>query len=61
MMIRFRREKGAKPELVHTLNGSAIAVGRTWAALLENGLQPDGSVLLPPALRPFMGGRERIG
>jgi seryl-tRNA synthetase len=61
MMIRFRREKGAKPELVHTLNGSAIAVGRTWAALLENGLQPDGSVLLPPALRPFMGGKERIG
>jgi len=60
MMIRFRREKDGKPELVHTLNGSAVAVGRIWAAILENGLQPDGSILLPPALRPFMGGRERI-
>lgn len=60
-MIRFRREKGGKPELVHTVNGSALAVGRIWAAILENGLQPDGSVLLPKALHPFMGGRERIG
>ena len=59
--IRFRREAGTKPELVHTLNGSGLAVGRTLVAILENGQQEDGSVLLPPALRPYMGGRERIG
>ena len=58
--IRFRREPGAKPEYVHTLNGSALAVGRTWVALLENYQQPDGSVLIPDALRPYMGGKERI-
>ena len=53
--IRFRREKGAKPELVHTLNGSGVAVGRTVAAILENYQQADGSVLIPEALRPYMG------
>lgn len=53
--IRFRREKGAKPELVHTLNGSGVAVGRTVAAILENCQQADGSVRLPRALIPYMG------
>ncbi|WP_429886461.1 serine--tRNA ligase [Geoalkalibacter halelectricus] len=58
--IRFRREEGAKPEFVHTLNGSGLAVGRTLVAILENYQQPDGSVLIPEALRPYMGGLERI-
>ena len=51
----FRREKGAKPELVHTLNGSGVAVGRTVAAILENYQQADGSVKVPDALVPYMG------
>lgn len=58
--IRFRREDGEKPELVHTLNGSGLAVGRTLVAILENYQQVDGSVLVPEALRPYMGGLERI-
>ena len=58
--IRFRREDGEKPELVHTLNGSGLAVGRTLVAILENYQQADGSVLVPEALRPYMGGLERI-
>ncbi len=58
--IRFRRAGGAKPEYVHTLNGSGLAVGRTWLAILENYQQPDGSVLIPEALRPYMGGMEKI-
>ncbi len=58
--IRFRRAGGAKPEFVHTLNGSGLAVGRTWIAILENYQQADGSVIIPQALRPFMGGLERI-
>jgi len=58
--IRFRREEGAKPEFVHTLNGSGLAAGRTLVALLENGQQEDGSVLIPAALRPYLGGMERI-
>jgi len=53
--IRFRREAGAKPEFVHTLNGSGLAVGRTVAAILENFQQEDGSVLIPEALRPYTG------
>src|ERR671927_99129 len=53
--IRFRRAGGAKPEYVHTLNGSGLAVGRTWLAILENYQQPDGSVRIPEALRPYMG------
>src|SRR5919107_565493 len=57
--IRFRRGGGAKPEYVHTLNGSGLAVGRTWLAILENYQQQDGSVLIPEALRPYMGA-ERI-
>jgi len=58
--IRFRRAGGAKPEFVHTLNGSALAVGRTWLAILENFQQADGSVIIPEVLRPHMGGLERI-
>jgi len=58
--IRFRREPKAKPEFVHTLNGSGLAVGRTVAAVLENYQQKDGTVLIPEALRPYMDGLERI-
>ena len=58
--IRFRRAGGAKPEFVHTLNGSGLAIGRTWIAVLENYQQEDGSVIIPDALRPYMGGLERI-
>lgn len=53
--IRFRREGKSKSELVHTLNGSGLAIGRTWVAILENYQQADGSVLIPEALRPYMG------
>jgi len=56
--IRFRR--GKKPEFVHTLNGSGLAVGRTVVAILENYQQSDGSVVIPEALRPYMDGAERI-
>ena len=58
--IRFRREAGAKPEYVHTLNGSGLAIGRTVAAILENYQQADGSVIIPEVLRPYMGGKEVI-
>jgi seryl-tRNA synthetase len=58
--IRFRRAGGAKPEFVHTLNGSGLAVGRTWIAILENFQQQDGSVVIPEALRPYMGGFDKI-
>ena len=54
--IRFRREQGSKPELVHTINGSGLAIGRTLVAILEQGQRPDGSVVLPEALVPYMGG-----
>lgn len=57
--IRFRDEEG-KVRFVHTLNGSGLAVGRTVAAILENYQQPDGSVVIPDALRPYMGGVEVI-
>lgn len=57
--IRFRDEEG-KVRFVHTLNGSGLAVGRTVAAILENYQQPDGSVIIPEALRPYMGGVEVI-
>ncbi len=59
--IRFRRETGSKPEFVHTLNGSGLAVGRTVVAILENYQQEDGSVVVPEVLRPYMGGMEKIG
>jgi seryl-tRNA synthetase len=58
--IRFKRKGKKGTELVHTLNGSGLAVGRTVAALLENYQQADGSVLIPEALRPYMGGLEKI-
>jgi len=58
--IRFRREPNAKPEYVHTLNGSGLALGRTVAAILENYQQADGSVVIPEVLRPYMGGKEVI-
>ncbi len=58
--IRFRREEGGKPEFVHTLNGSGLAVGRTTAAILENFQREDGSVVIPEALREYMGGIEKI-
>ncbi len=61
MAIRHRPEAGAKPELVHTLNGSALALARTMAALLETHQQPDGSIAVPEPLRPYLGGRDRIG
>jgi len=58
--IKFRRDTKSKPEFVHTLNGSGIAVGRTVAAILENYQQADGSVKIPAALVPYMGGVEVI-
>jgi seryl-tRNA synthetase len=59
MSARFRNDKN-KPELVHTLNGSGLAVGRTLVAVLENHQQADGSVIIPEVLRPYMGGLERL-
>ncbi len=58
--IRFKRDPKARPEFVHTLNGSGLAVGRTVSAILENYQQADGSVVVPEALRPYMNGLERI-
>lgn len=58
--IRFRRDTKSKPEFVHTLNGSGLAVGRTVAAILENYQQEDGSVNIPEVLRPYMGNRDKI-
>jgi len=64
MALRYRPEstgkKKAKPRIAHTLNGSGLAVGRTVVAILENNQQPDGSVVIPEVLRPYMGGREII-
>ena len=59
MQARFRNAQG-KPELLHTLNGSGLAVGRTLVAVLENYQQPDGSVVIPEVLRPYMGGKEKL-
>ncbi|MBW2285840.1 MAG: serine--tRNA ligase [Deltaproteobacteria bacterium] len=58
--IRFKRKGGNKTELVHTLNGSGLAVGRTFVAILENYQQADGSLAIPDALRPYMGGLKTI-
>jgi seryl-tRNA synthetase len=58
--LRFRRGKQGKSEYLHTLNGSGLAVGRTWLAILENYQQADGSVIVPAALRPYLDGLERI-
>jgi len=60
MAIRYRAERGEKPELVHTLNGSGLALARTVAALLETYQQRDGSILVPEVLRPYLG-TDRIG
>ena len=60
MQARWRNPETGKPELVHTLNGSGLAVGRTLVAILENYQQADGSVVIPDALRPYMGGADRI-
>lgn len=57
MQARFRPEEGKKPELLHTLNGSGLAVGRTLVAILENYQQADGSITVPTALQPYMGGK----
>jgi seryl-tRNA synthetase len=58
--IRYRPDAEARPRFVHTLNGSGLAVGRTWAAILEYYQQEDGSVIIPGVLRPYMGGLEVI-
>lgn len=60
MNARFRREPGAKPEFIHTLNGSGVALPRTYVAILENYQQADGSVVIPEVLRPYMDGLEVI-
>ncbi len=60
MNARFRPAGGGKPQFVHTLNGSGLAVGRTLIAVLENGQEADGSVTLPPVLAPWLGGKSRI-
>ena len=59
--IRYRKETKGKPIFVHTLNGSGLAVGRTFVAVLENYQQKDGRVVIPEVLRPYMGGSDRIG
>ncbi|MFC2337988.1 MAG: serine--tRNA ligase, partial [Negativicutes bacterium] len=58
--VNVRRAPKEKPEFVHTLNGSGLAVGRTVAAIIENYQQADGSVLIPEALLPYMGGAKEI-
>lgn len=58
--IRFRREPNGKPEHVHTLNGSGLAIGRTVAAILENYQQEDGTIIIPEVLRPYMGGKQLL-
>ncbi len=58
--LRYRPADGGKPQLLHTLNGSGLAVGRTLVAILENGQRADGSVVLPAALRPYLDGAERL-
>jgi seryl-tRNA synthetase len=60
MQARYRNPETNKPELLHTLNGSGLAVGRTLVAVLENYQNEDGSITVPEVLRPFMGGLEKI-
>ncbi|HAR61988.1 MAG: serine--tRNA ligase [Candidatus Margulisiibacteriota bacterium] len=60
-LIRYRSNKTEKAELLHTLNGSGLAVGRTFAAILENYQQKDGTVIIPEVLRPYMGGKKLLG
>jgi seryl-tRNA synthetase len=61
MQARWRNPETGKPELVHTVNGSGLAVGRTMVAVLENYQQEDGSIVVPEVLRPYMGGLKVIG
>jgi seryl-tRNA synthetase len=61
MQARWRNPETGKPELVHTLNGSGLAVGRTLVAIIENYQQADGSISVPEVLRPYMAGLETIG
>jgi seryl-tRNA synthetase len=60
MAARYRPKEGKNPRLVHTLNGSGVAVGRALIAVMENYQNADGSITVPEALRPYMGGKERI-
>jgi seryl-tRNA synthetase len=60
MNLRFRSARDARPELLHTLNGSGLGISRTYAALLETHLQPDGSIRVPEALRPYLPGTDAI-
>ena len=60
MKARYRNPETGKPELVHTLNGSGLAVGRTLVAVMENYQQADGTILVPDALQPYMGGIEKL-
>lgn len=60
MQARWRNPDTGKPELLHTLNGSGLAVGRTLVAVMENYQQPDGSIAIPDALKPYMGGLDKI-
>jgi len=60
MNARYKPADGGKPEFVHTLNGSGLAVGRALIAVLENGQQSDGSVALPEVLYPYLGGKTRL-
>jgi seryl-tRNA synthetase len=61
MKARFKPKEGKGNRLVHTLNGSGVAVGRALIAVMENYQNPDGSIAVPDALRPYMGGREVVG
>ncbi len=60
MNLRFKRTGGAKPEFVHTINGSGLAIGRTWIAIVENYQQADGSILIPEVLQQYMNGLEKM-
>jgi seryl-tRNA synthetase len=60
MQARWRNPDAGKPELVHTLNGSGVAVGRALIAVMENYQQADGSIAVPKVLQPYMGGAQRI-
>ena len=60
LQSRYRIEASAKPELVHTVNGSGLAVGRTLVAVLENGQDAQGQITIPDALRPYLGGKTRL-
>ena len=58
--LKYKKDVKEKPQFIHTLNGSGVAVGRTVAAILENFQNPDGSVTIPEILVPYMGGKTKI-